>query len=725
MRRNTLAKLGILTSIFVIGCSSNPPPSGTDDDDDDDDASSDSDDDDDDDDSGDTGDDSDGSNDSGDDDDDDDDSSGDDDDDDSSGDDDDDSGDDDDDNTGDDDDDDTPDEDCLDNVEDADASDLDFANNLLPSPAPPGGLALKDTPMFVVFGWDDVENAPGMTFVNELLGGVTNPNGKKAGTNLNPNPCYGVGWGGGAGTPCGDGTMSQDKSLITQHSFDIGNHTYDHLESNSTWPDIPADWKDTEMGGWKYDENGMGPGIRMDLGLWKTILMAADAGLKSVYPGLTPTGFRAPRLEVNDNGLKAVKEMGYQYDENLEEYLPENMVDAAVSRDGSKGEGFNWVYWPYTLDNGSPGIWNQQAGGDKKWVVDYPKGLWEIPVYMLYLSEASGLGKTVAENMLAADKNCEFPADWPADQKDHCYLSADEAEELEGGATIKQVTSFDFNTFIYSRFTKEIWVEAMKNTFLLRYHGNRAPLTFGTHPTQYTESYDNATLSQANNFGFKNVLDYNKFPDRKAALQEFIKWAQDNYGDETYFVSAKQLADFMAAPYDIKGDAAPKDEVAEPASNGLFNRLGWKGEDATIKVIDGNSADISFKVSEMWTPVPLAAGILAGSFEGVSHIDIEYETDVPFRVRLYSDDKPSVSVLLAGVGGTRTARIRAKDFVVENWSTPEEIANMPLVDASYMKSVSGMAFESATNGVTGTGDFTLKIKQITLHGVATKDLCSN
>ena len=561
-----------------------------------------------------------------------------------------------------------------------------------------------------------------MQYVNDLLGGITNPDGSKAGTNLNPNPCYGTGWNQTVEYVCGDGTMAQAKGSITENGFDIGNHTVDHLESNSGWDGIPADRKDPDMGGWQYDENGMGPGVSMDQTLWKSLLSAADSLLKSVYPGVNVTGFRAPRLELNDHGLKAVKEMGYQYDMNLEEILLQNMLDAAVSLDGSKGEGFNWVNWPYTLDNGSPGIWNQQTGGDKEWVVDYPKGLWEIPVYMLYLSEASGMGKVIADRMLASDKACTFPADHPEDQKDHCFLSDG---ELEPGDTIKQVTSFDFNTFIYSRFTKEDWVAAMKNTFLLRYHGNRAPLTFGTHPIQYTESYDTGTLGQANNFGFKDVLDYTKFPDRQAARKEFVTWAQSNYKDEVFFVSAKQLADFMKAPYDIKGNAVDKDAVAEPAANGLFNRLGWKGDGASIKVEDGNTADVTFEVKDVYESVTLQAGIEAGSLKGVSHIDIEYETDVPFRIRLYSNDKPAVSVLLAGVGGTRTARIRMKDFVVDAWADPADIAKMPLVDQAYLESVSGMAIESGATGVTGTGTFTVKIKQITLHGVATKDLCEN
>src|SRR5690348_6077043 len=60
---------------------------------------------------------------------------------------------------------------------DATAMTLDFANNLIASPAPPGNLAPQNAPQIVVFGWDDIENDAGVKFINSLLAGVNNPNG--------------------------------------------------------------------------------------------------------------------------------------------------------------------------------------------------------------------------------------------------------------------------------------------------------------------------------------------------------------------------------------------------------------------------------------------------------------------------------------------------------------------------------------------------------------------
>jgi hypothetical protein len=612
-------------------------------------------------------------------------------------------------------------------AQDAMGDQLTFTDNVIPSPAPPGNLDPANAPQIVVFGWDDVENAPGLAFVNSLLGGITNPNGTKAGTNLNPNSCYGVGYGGQIpGYACGDGSISLNRPELTRLGFDIANHTVDHLESNSTWTGIPADYKDPMTNSWKQSADGYGPGVFMDQMTWATVLRANDMALKMLYPAITAIGgFRAPRLEINDHGLRALKDLNYYYDMNLEEILPDAHVQAAVSRDGEGKQGFNWVPWPYTLDNGAPGIWQQQFWGDKKHVVNYPTGVWEVPVYMLYVSTKSGLGKTLADQMLAADKNCTFPPGTPMDQRNHCFLSEG---ELMPGDVIKEVTSFDFNTFIYSRFRKEQWLAVMKNTFLLRFYGNRAPLTYGAHPIQYTMPYDSFTLGmQANNYGYKNVLDYNRFTDRQAAMQEFVNWIQSDpvLRKETYFLSGKQLVDFMRKPYDKTGAAVSADTVATPSSNGIFSRLKWVTNNTTITVVDGNSADLSFDVRDPEKEVVyISAGVAAGSLKNLSHIDIKYTTDMPFRIRLMTADGDHRTVLLAGTTGDRQARIRIKDFFASFDGQPDKIATAALTNADYMAKVTGISIESAGTALHRNVKSKTQIQQLTLHGAATQALCT-
>ncbi len=648
---------------------------------------------------------------------------------------------------------------------------LDFSNNLIASPAPPGNLTPQNAPQIVVYGFDDIENQPGMQFVTDLLGSLqnpaTNPNSgsSNAAANLNPNACYSY----QDTYQCGDGSLGSNLSLVTNlvssRGFAIASHTMDHLEGyepNNGWSGIPACWHNLTMdpagdpppGGWfpcgsdtcnngspstngPAATAGTGPGGCMDQATWASILPANDAALKTDYSVPSVTGFRAPRLEMNDQGLQAVKAMGYAYDVSLEEIQPPGWVNAAVDADTDSMKGFAWFPWPYTLDNGSPGNWNQQINGDKAWVTNFPTGLWELPVYEVYIPSKNGLGKTIANRMLMEDvvgTACTPPA---GTMTNHCFLSDG---ELSPGDAETEVTGFDFNTFVYCRMQPDEWLTTMKHTFLLRYYGSRAPLTYGAHPIEYSSVYDSYTLeTQGNNWGYRDVVKFNTYDQRQMAMTQFVQWITSDpvLSKDTFFMSFKDLVDYMQKPFDKTGAAVQPDTVAMPDSNALFTKLGWTTQGAKISSTSGNAATITFTI-----PVPAsgdppavsyaAAGLAAGALKDVSHIDIKYSTEVPFRIRLLTNDgSPSVTALLAGVGGDRLARIRVKDFFPGPEAGESQVAGAALVDSAYMAKVNGIAFESAAtmvapSGAPGTfpgGDFKTTIEQVTLHGVATSSLC--
>jgi hypothetical protein len=193
---------------------------------------------------------------------------------------------------------------------------------------------------------------------------------------------------------------------------------------------------------------------------------------------------------------------------------------------------------------------------------------------------------------------------------------------------------------------------------------------------------------------------------------------------DTYFLSEKQLADYMKSPFDKGGAKAMADAVATPDSNGLFTRLSWKAQGATINVVSGNSAAIVFNVASLNTQVAVSAGLKAGSLANLTHIDVKYNTEVPFRVRLLTNDgSVSTTVLLAGVGGDRLARIRIKDFFPGPESSAAQVAAAGPVDGSYMAKVVGIVFESAATMVSGAKAFHTSILQLTLHGASTANLC--
>jgi hypothetical protein len=646
---------------------------------------------------------------------------------------------------------------------------LDFSNNLIASPAPPGNLTPQNAPQIVVYGFDDIENQPGMQFVTDLLGSLQNPaknpnsQHSNATANLNPNACYAY----DAAYQCGDGSLASNKQLVSDlvtSGFGIASHTMDHLESYEAlggWSGIPACWHNTVVDpstgtapdGWYLCGSdtcnggsssttgpaataGTGPGGCMDQATWSTILPANDSALKNDYTVPAVTGFRAPRLEMNDQGLQAVKAMGYTYDVSLEEIQPPGWVSAAVDTDTDSMKGFAWFPWPYTLDNGSPGNWNQQINGDKAWVTNFPAGLWELPVYEVYLPSKGGVGTTVANRMMMEDKvgtACMPPA---GVMTNHCFLSDG---ELMPGQAETEVTGFDFNTFVYCRMLPSEWLTTMQHTFLLRYYGSRAPLTYGAHPIEYSSVYDSFTLEmQANNWGYRDVVMFNTYDKRQMAMTQFVQWIKNdpNLSKDTYFMSFKDLEDYMQHPFDKTGAAVQPDAVASPDSNALFTKLGWTTQGAKITSSAGNAATITFTIPTPASGSPpaisyAAAGLSAGALTNVSHLDVKYTTEVPFRIRLLANDGSSVTALLAGVGGDRLARIRAKDFFPGPEASESQVENAVLVDSTFMAKVTGIAFESAATMVAPSGmpasftggDFTTTIEQITLHGVATSSLC--
>jgi hypothetical protein len=675
---------------------------------------------------------------------------------------------------------------CQSSTTDSPATALSFANNLVPSPAPPGNLTPQNAPQIVVFGWDDVESTAGVDFITSLLGSIQNPaanpnsHTKAATANLNANACYSnspAAGGGVQGYACGDGTLASNTSAVSSlvsKGWALANHTIDHLENYEPapgWAGIPTAWHDMTNNGWlpcsSGPATGNGPGSCLDEATWQALLPVNQTALTTNYGASTIHGFRAPRLEINDNGLNALKAINYQYDSSLEEVLPSGWVSAAVDANTDGKQGFNWFPWPYTLDNGAPGVWNQQAGGSQQWLTNFPTGLWEVPTYEVYVPSAGGLGATIASRMIAANTSCTFPYGTPADQKQNCFLSPG---ELSPGQAETEITGFDFNLFIYCRMKQDEWLKVMQHTFLLRYYGSRTPLAYGSHPIEYTQPYDSYTLGspscnsgtdpttgaatpctygpgnpnnccQANNYGYRDVTGDSTYMDRQAAMRAFVQWIQSdpNFSKDTYFMSMQDLVDYMQHPFDKTGAPVQPDTIASPDSNGIFNRLGWTTQGATFSAVSGNAANLTFTIAPLDANGDLPevsyveAGLAAGSLQNLSHIDIKYSTQVPFRIRLLtSDGSTSVTALLAGVGSDRTARIRIKDFFPGPEVAESQVSDMGLVDSTYMAKVTGIAFESAAttaapSGPPGSfpgGTFTTQIEQITLHGVATASLCS-
>ena len=78
----------------------------------------------------------------------------------------------------------------------------------------------------------------------------------------------------------------------------------------------------------------------MDEATWQALLPINQTALTTNYGQSTIQGFRAPRLEINDEGLNALKAINYQYDSSLEEVQPPGFVSAAADANTAGKQGF-------------------------------------------------------------------------------------------------------------------------------------------------------------------------------------------------------------------------------------------------------------------------------------------------------------------------------------------------------------------------------------------------
>jgi len=167
-------------------------------------------------------------------------------------------------------------------------------------------------------------------------------------------------------------------------------------------------------------------------------------------------------------------------------------------------------YWPYTLDEGSPGHDILVKWGQKEPITPHA-GLWEMPVYPVIVPPD--------------DKCAEYgvPTGLRAKMQQHQSWF-----DTESG----KITGFDYNLWVSFSMTKAEFLATLKYSLDQRLAGNRAPFTFGAHTDYYSSKYTavpNATLAE-----------------RQQAIEEFIDYARAK--QMVRVTSAKQALDWIRNP---------------------------------------------------------------------------------------------------------------------------------------------------------------------------------
>lgn len=331
------------------------------------------------------------------------------------------------------------------------------------SQSPPGGLEPSKIPMFVCFGLDDNARVDGISWFADLFRARKNAPG--------------------TGNP-----QTFDGAPVRATWFLTANYTADGFISagSQTVPDLVQAWKGLyadghEIGNHTWDHPH---GAGLDVDAWKEQLRKSNEHLIKILgiPQGEIQGFRTPFLEYGPNTLAAVKDMGFLYDVSIE--FGFNGWQPVAGDSGNwnsmtNPETHKKLFWPYTLDQGSP------PGNASKGNPIQP-GLWEVPV--------------------------------------NSFLMADDSRDITG---------FDFN--LWKVEDKDGFLATLKHNFNLRRAGNRVPLAISAHSDYYTQYNPDANAEflladyTQRRAAMEEFLDYVlQFPDvRVVPYRSMIAWMKN------------------------------------------------------------------------------------------------------------------------------------------------------------------------------------------------------
>ncbi len=501
---------------------------------------------------------------------------------------------------------------------------------------------------------------------------------------------------GGSGKEEEPHTVRMYTEIIENH--ELGCHTIDHMESNSglpesMWPNsgegfdpgvgaevnlygkaVPEQYAAWDVIGWDAFA-----GCKISKECWKGALELADAELNE-YLSVSAAnnqihGFRAPRLEMNSNGLFALKELGYTYDCSIEEGFDDNM-------NGTNSP------WPYTFDNGSPSHWTRKDNSEIIPFEQYPAGFWEVPVGVFVVPE--NIRDEVWRHGNAINDAAPEQEEW---------------ETLESWRKHGRITAFDFNMFILWGMTKDHFVATLKHNLDLRIANNKAPFCMGLHSDYFTPMYDNATLlSDYNRSSYGMVIDsgWNNFSTRKEAILEFVQHAQTK---GVNFISANNMISKMKA---LQAQDNPGTEYVYNNAQWEFFKTGTSSTNTATYTGNITGANITVAAGETYCGYDVYEG--PGRFKNLTHISMTYNASAPIKlVLLMNNDKPWEVILNNVNNEVNSGKIPLSAFHYN----PYDVGTATAPNTSNIQSI---AIQVAIPDLSAQQSVTLDVKDLKLYG---------
>jgi hypothetical protein len=344
-------------------------------------------------------------------------------------------------------------------------------DNVPASVVPPGNFTPDRVPMFVSLGFDDNPESRGVVWATGVFSALRNPPGRGKvatydGTTTRATFYHSSIY----------ATAAPSWRTAYLAGFETGDHTVNHFHGAA------ADaGKNFDVAGWTGEIQGC-----IDF------LTSGAVGMRRAEI----FGFRTPFLQYNANVFPAVKALGFWYDCSIQEGFDAN-------QDGTN------FFWPYTLDNGSPG---HAAQSKLTPITTWPTGLWEMPAYRVIVPpDAEAVKYGVATGLRAKLTR----------------LHPDYFTEAAG-----QITGLDYNLWYDFTLTKAEFLATLKYTFDLRRKGNHAPFLFGMHSAIYTDQTPVGPIASLS--------------ERQQAIDEFLRYALTF--PEVRVVATKAVLDWIRNP---------------------------------------------------------------------------------------------------------------------------------------------------------------------------------
>ena len=374
---------------------------------------------------------------------------------------------------------------------------------VLASQNPPKGLKAQEVPQFVNFTFDDNGKSGlygsgtvgGMQYILNLFSNYKNPISKTGQANtktFDESPVHGTFY--CSGFYAGKDSQWENGHFVKKvwkktydEGHEIGNHTWRHPHGNNENFSV-EDWEDEINKTNALFMRAYNPNEKAE-----TRDDANGIGIKKE----DIVGFRSPFLGYNDNLFSALQNTGFRYDCSVSEGLQED-------QDGTN------FFWPYTLDEGSPGDALTAEDNNRSPIGSHP-GLWEVPTHVLIAPPDEVCEKYGCEKGLRAKLKKLDPSFNEADGK---------------------IPGLDWNLWSTCEMSKEEFVATFKYTLDLRLKGNRSPLCICFHSDIYADGYDdpmpNASAEDRRD-AFKACLEYSISISevRCVSAAQLVEWMED------------------------------------------------------------------------------------------------------------------------------------------------------------------------------------------------------